>query len=107
MKSFSLTRSPSNASLSVNIASDPIEPPHPFGSELAQVSELAEDYSHTEEYNVMNEKAEVRETYDAFAEEEHDLISKGFCKFLAEDYINDIQGFLLNAYGNGKSAIWI
>ncbi len=52
---------------------------HPFGPELAQVTEIAEDYGVREKLNIMEE-------------EELELISRGLCKFRPEDYLSEIQG---------------
>jgi len=73
---------------------------HPFGNELAQVSEVAEDYGIS------------KETIAVVDEEEQDLISRGLFKFRAEDYMSEIQGFLLNAFGDARpamtaSSMWI
>lgn len=71
---------------------------HPFGSELAQVSELAE------EYGISKEKMSIVD------EEEQELILRGLFKFRAEDYMSEIQGLFLSAFGETKpkmSAMWI
>lgn len=75
-----------------------VEEQHPFGQELAQVTELAE------EYGISPEKMEVVD------EEEKELISKGLFKFRAEDYMSEIHGLFMNAFGDAKptmSAMWI
>jgi hypothetical protein len=59
-------------------AAERSEAPHPFGQELAQVSELAEDYGVTATVNVLDQ-------------EEQELISKGLCRFRAEDYLSEIH----------------
>ncbi|CZR50814.1 uncharacterized protein PAC_00688 [Phialocephala subalpina] len=71
---------------------------HPFGNELAQVSELAE------EYGISKEKLAVVD------EEEQELISKGLFKFRAEDYMSEIQGLFMSAFGDTRptmSSMWI
>lgn len=71
---------------------------HPFGNELAQVSELAEDYS------ISKEKLAVVD------EEEQELVSRGLFKFRAEDYMSEIQGLFMSAFGDTKptmSSMWI
>lgn len=71
---------------------------HPFGHELAQVSEIAE------EYGITKEKLAVVD------EEETELVSKGLFKFRAEDYISEIHGLFMTAFGDAKaarSALWI
>lgn len=60
---------------------DGVEPPmlspHPFGKELAQVSEVAEEFGAT---------ARILE------EEEQEILSKGLHKFGVEDYLDEIAG---------------
>jgi len=73
--------------------------PHPFGNELAQVTELAEEFS--------GGKMD-------FAEEERVLMAeRGYCKFSAEEYMNEIQGLFARAFGDVRlkapppSSLWI
>ena len=72
---------------------------HPFGHELAQVSELAE------EYGISKEKLAVVD------EEEQDLISRGLFKFRAEDYMSEIHGLFVSAFGESRppamATMWI
>ncbi len=71
---------------------------HPFGKELAQVTELAE------EYGISKERLAIVD------EEEHELVSRGLFKFRAEDYMSEIQGLFLNAFGDPRpsmGAMWI
>lgn len=71
---------------------------HPFGSELAQVSEIAE------EYGISKQKMDVID------EEEKELVSRGLFKFRAEDYMSDIHGLFLSAFSEGRpsmASIWI
>lgn len=71
---------------------------HPFGHELAQVSEIAEEYGIS------------RETLAVVDEEEQELISRGLFKFRAEDYMSEIQGLFMSAFGEVKPTIgpvWI
>lgn len=71
---------------------------HPFGHELAQVSELAE------EYGIPAQKMEVIDP------EEQDLLSRGLFKFRAEDYMSEIHGLFQNAFGETKpvmASMWI
>ncbi|KAF4638039.1 hypothetical protein G7Y89_g65 [Cudoniella acicularis] len=72
---------------------------HPFGNELAQVSEIAEDYG------ISQDKMDVVD------EEEKELVSKGLFKFRAEDYMSEIQGLFLSAFGDARpsmsSSMWI
>lgn len=71
---------------------------HPFGNELAQVSELAE------EYGLTPQKMQV---IDA---EEQELLTRGLFKFRAEDYMSEIQGLFQSAFGESRPAMammWI
>jgi hypothetical protein len=65
---------------------------HPFGNELAQVSELAEEYG-----------GQVR--MDHIDEEEQDLLRRGLYKFRAEDYMSEIQGLFVAAFGDVKKPV--
>lgn len=51
---------------------------HPFGQELAQVSEIAEEFGVKDKLHVVDE-------------EEQDLIRKGLCRFRAEDYLLEVS----------------
>ena len=55
---------------------------HPFGRELAQVNEVAEEFGAVK---------------TVLHEEEQELLSKGLCKFSVDDYISEIVGL----YGGG------
>lgn len=71
--------------------------PHPFGNELAQVSELAEEFGGN--VHIVDE-------------EERELVSLGLLKFGAEDYMNEIHGLFTSAFGEVRShkpatAMWI
>jgi len=72
---------------------------HPFGNELAQVSELAEEYGIS------------KETLAVVDEEEQELVSRGLFKFRAEDYMSEIQGLFLSTFGDTRpamsSSMWI
>jgi hypothetical protein len=72
---------------------------HPFGNELAQVSELAE------EYGINKEKLAVID------EEEQELISRGLFKFRAEDYMSEIHGLFVSAFSESRppamATMWI
>ncbi|EPE29198.1 hypothetical protein GLAREA_00358 [Glarea lozoyensis ATCC 20868] len=85
---------------SLNMFSSSVDAPdaHPFGNELAQVTELAEDYGISQQ------------TLDIVDEEEQELVSKGLFKFRAEDYMSEIQGLFASAFGESKpamAAMWI
>jgi len=68
---------------SVESASGPES--HPFGNELAQVTELAEEYG-------------LQGNVQIIDEEERELISKGLFKFDAEDYMSEIESFFTAAF---------
>lgn len=59
---------------------------NPFTNELAQVRELAEEYS-------------GGATRRALSEEEQDLFSRGLCKFSAADYTAEIEGLYCEMIG--------
>ncbi|KAI1383345.1 uncharacterized protein F4822DRAFT_74820 [Hypoxylon trugodes] len=71
---------------------------HPFGPELAQVSELAEELG-------------VKEKMQIIDEEEQELISRGLCRFRPEDYLAEVQGLFSTFFKHepaGLSApVWI
>lgn len=62
---------------SADIFSAAADPDHPFGRELAQVNEIAEEFGAT---------ARLLE------EEEQEILSKGLYKFGVEDYLDEITG---------------
>ncbi|KAI1498860.1 hypothetical protein F5X99DRAFT_411686 [Biscogniauxia marginata] len=70
---------------------------HPFGKELAQVSELAEELGIKEKLHV--------------DEEEQQLIAKGLCRFQPEDYLAEISGLMSTFFRPERpaapQAIWI
>jgi len=77
---------------------DIVEQQHSFGNELAQVSELAEDFGIT------------KEKLAVIDEEEKELVSRGLFKFCAEDYASEIQGLFMSAFGDARpvmSSMWI
>ena len=51
--------------------------PHPFGKELAQVNEVAEEFGATARL---------------LDEEEQEILSKGLYKFTVEEYLDEIVG---------------
>ncbi|KAL8941299.1 MAG: hypothetical protein Q9211_001872 [Gyalolechia sp. 1 TL-2023] len=80
---------------SIDMFSGHPEPDHPFGAELAQVNELAEQI-HANEAIVLDE-------------EEQYLIENGLCKFSVDDYLCEIQDYF-EGHGNPSSlfnAAWI
>ncbi|KAI8624652.1 hypothetical protein F5Y19DRAFT_480396 [Xylariaceae sp. FL1651] len=76
---------------------DAAESQHPFGQELAKVSELAEELG-------------VKDKLEDVGDEEEQLIAKGLCKFNADDYLAEIHG-LLSTFMRSEpaqlQAVWI
>jgi hypothetical protein len=70
---------------------------HPFGPELAQVTELAEEYG--------GSFHEVR----VVDPEEADLITRGFFKFGVHDYLAEIQDLYATAFDEpvSNTMLWI
>lgn len=74
-----------------------ISEPHPFGDELAKVSEIAEEFG-------------IKEKMQVIDEEEQELISRGLFKFCAEDYMKEIHGLFVSAFHDTKPSrapMWI
>ncbi|RYP92488.1 hypothetical protein DL770_001354 [Monosporascus sp. CRB-9-2] len=76
-----------------------MENKHPFGLELAQVTEIAEDYG-------------VKEKLSVIDEEEQELISRGLYRFRPEDYMSEIQGLFSTFFGSEptiqvREPVWI
>ena len=72
---------------------------HPFGNELAQVSELAEEFGSSKEQRL-----------PILDPEEQELISLGLFKFAADDYMNELQGLFVTAFGElpkQPTTLWI
>jgi len=67
----------------------PAEPNHPFGNELAQVNEVAEEFGAT------------RTLID---EEEQELLSKGYKKFGVSDYLDEIADLYNGGIFEGNSS---
>lgn len=91
----------SQARSSINMFAANIETvePHPFGQELAQVSEIAEEYGLSEQMAVLDP-------------EEQELTARGLFKFSAEQYINDIQDLFMTAFSEpaprpAMATMWI
>ena len=84
------------AHTSIEIFSHKPEADHPFGAELTKVNELAEEIG-------------ARDVL-ILDEEEQYLMSNGFCKFGAEDYLEEIWGLFGCSYNNPFSKdcpVWI
>jgi len=70
---------------------------HPFGPELAQVTEIAEEYG-------------IKEQLNEVAADEQELAAKGLSKFSANDYLSEIQGLFASFFPEPKpmaTAMWI
>lgn len=86
----------------VPVAHSPKPQAHPFGAELAQVSEMAE------EFGIGSRRG------DYIDEEERELISRGLCKFSADVYLHDVE-VLMSTFFHDKDfrlsrqapALWI
>ena len=81
---------------SVDLFTHKPEADHPFGAELTKVNELAEEIG-------------ARDVL-ILDEEEQYLMSNGFCKFGAEDYVEEIMGLFGCSYNNPFSKdcpVWI
>lgn len=72
------------------------EPTHPFENELSQVSEMVE---------------EIGSNLLVIDEEEQELRSRGFFKYSSQDYMDEISGLFMDAFGDrgrrGMETIWI
>lgn len=67
---------------------------HPFGQELAQVTELAEEYA----------SAAADKKRPAASKEEQELVDLGLKKFTPEDYISEIQGLFATFFSDTRHA---
>lgn len=84
------------ARTSLDMFSSKIDADHPFGAELEQVNELAEEYA-------------VRDAF-AIDEDEQLLLAKDLKKFRAEDYAMEIEGLLTGVFEDSSvpmNALWI
>ncbi|KAJ3577517.1 hypothetical protein NPX13_g3053 [Xylaria arbuscula] len=79
-------------------SNDGPEPQHPFGQELAKVSELAEELG-------------VKEKLQGVDDEEEQLLAKGLRKFKAEDYLAEIHDllstFIISEHVQPQQPVWI
>ncbi|KAG8527022.1 uncharacterized protein KY384_008451 [Bacidia gigantensis] len=88
--------SPATSLRNVDSITSKPEANHPFGAELAQVTEVAEGFGATDAI-IMDE-------------EEQYLMSHGLCKFGADDYIMEVQGLFGGIHNNPFSpfsAVWL
>ncbi|KAL8830006.1 MAG: hypothetical protein Q9170_005929 [Blastenia crenularia] len=80
---------------SIDMFSGSPEPDHPFGAELAQVNELAEEMASSDA--------------TIFDEDEQYLSDNGLCRFTVDDYLSEIQDYF-GAYASPYSPLntaWI
>lgn len=70
------------------------EASHPFGQELAQVTELAEEYA----------SAAAEKKRPAVTKEDQELADLGLKKFSPEDYISEIQGLFATFFNETRHA---
>jgi hypothetical protein len=73
---------------------------HPFGPELAQVSELAEEYGVKEQVVTTNAVVDT---------EEQEMLAKGLLKFGADEYLSEVRGLFASFMGPPRpvAAAWI
>lgn len=74
-----------------------MEHSHPFGQELAQVREIAEEYGIDERFHAVDEETQHMEAHGLF-------------KFTAQDYLTEIQCFLADRFTDIQPqpvALWI
>ena len=84
------------AHTSLDMFSSKVDADHPFGAELEQVNELAEEYA-------------VRDAF-AMDEDEQFLLAKDLKKFCAEDYAMEVEGLLAGVFEDSfvpMNASWI
>ena len=67
----------------------PADPNHPFGKELAQVNEVAEEFGATQML---------------IDEEEQELLNKGLKKFAVSDYLDEIADLYNGGIFEGNSS---
>ncbi|CAK7271871.1 hypothetical protein SEPCBS57363_004843 [Sporothrix epigloea] len=76
---------------------------HPFGHELAKVSELVEEFGkETEEQQVTATSANP-----LYAAEERELTRQGLKKYSAESYISDIQSLMSTFFGDARPVVTV
>ncbi|CAK7212118.1 hypothetical protein SBRCBS47491_001364 [Sporothrix bragantina] len=84
---------------------------HPFGHELAKVSELVEEFGKEteEEQQQQQPSTTTYSTNPIFAEEERELARQGLKKFSAESYISDIQSLMSTFFADARpvATVWI
>jgi hypothetical protein len=80
---------PSSRSSAHQMFNGPTDPNHPFGKELAQVNEVAEEFGATQ---------------TLLDEEEQELLNKGFKKFGVNDYLDEIADLYNGGVFEGNSS---
>jgi len=80
---------PSSRSSAHQIFNTPTDPNHPFGKELAQVNEVAEEFGATQAL---------------IDDEERELLNKGFKKFGVNDYLDEIADLYNGGVFEGNSS---
>ncbi|CAK7273370.1 hypothetical protein SEPCBS119000_005619 [Sporothrix epigloea] len=71
---------------------------HPFGHELAKVSELVEEFGKEAE----EQRSIAPSTNPTYAAEERELARQGLKKYSAESYISDIQSLMSTFFGDAR-----
>jgi hypothetical protein len=87
---ISMPERPSSRSSAHQMFTAPTDPNHPFGKELAQVNEVAEEFGATQ---------------TLIDEEEQELLSKGFKKFGVSDYLDEIADLYSGGVFEGSSPL--
>ena len=85
----SMPERPSSRSSAHQMFTTPADPDHPFGKELAQVNEVAEEFGATQ---------------TLIDEEEQELLNKGFKKFGVNDYLDEIADLYNGGIYEGNSS---
>jgi hypothetical protein len=67
---------------------------HPFGPELAQVREIAEEYG-------------LKERLKLVEREENDMVVKGLLKFSGMDYQHEIQSLYNSIFGDESPLVFV
>ncbi len=83
---------------------------HPFGHELAKVSELVEEFTKEEEQlPVLEQPLTEISSNPVVAEEERELARLGLKKYSAESYITDIQSLMSSFFADARpmATVWI
>ena len=79
---------------SIDMFSNKIDGDHPFGAELAQVKEVAEEFF----------GAGSQDAVRIWDEDEQFLVDNGLCKFGVDDYVDEIKPLFGVAFAEGPYA---